>query len=97
MPDGTNKPKIRINGEIVSTPDEVRDLISERVGAEFSLKQVARLGDSKVLQPVLYKRRRFYPKKDVEKLLKRGDIAPSVSDPGRARLRRVEQRDRSTR
>lgn len=86
--------KVRIDGQEVVTPEEASAIITDTVGAEFSVRQVDRLGDSKILEPILFKRRRFYRRRDVDRLLKKGAIAPSAVDPEKARLRRAEYRER---
>lgn len=87
--------KVLVDGEELLSPESVRDVVSESIGAEFSLKQVSRLGDSGVVEPLLYKRRRWYRRSDIQRLLDKGHIRPSASDPSKGRLVRAERRNAS--
>lgn len=89
--------QITLHGEELMTPEQVRRLVQKRVGAKFSLRQVARLGDRKILQPVLYKQRRLYRRGQVEDVISSGVIAPAKNDPNTARLKRRELRLREGR
>lgn len=85
---------IRINEEAVLTPEQVSSIITDAVGAYFSVRQVDRLGDLKIIEPIMHKRLRYYRVTDVEKILMRGLVTPSPSNPEKARLRRSEYRHR---
>ena len=88
---------VKIGGEELLTPEAVSRYVSEQLGAEFSLRQVSRLGDNKIIEPVLFKRRRWYRRKDVERLLRKGHIVVSRTDKSVARLVRQEVREKSER
>ena len=82
---------IMVDGEEFLPPELVSDIISNKVGAHFSLKQVARLGDHGELSPHMLKGRRFYPRPDVEDFLKKDRVSVSRTKPGMARLRRADR------
>lgn len=84
--------RIEIDGVTVLSPREVSARISQAVGAHFSVRQVDRLGDNNELTPIVYRRRRFYREKEVEKLIKSGAVRKCITNPDRARLRRRDYR-----
>ena len=87
-----------LSGEQLLSPEDVCLMVSAAMGgATFTIKQVARLGNMKLLRPVLFKRRRLYRRKDVEALLRSGSLVLSPSDPTMARLARPERRARQQR
>jgi len=80
---------LKINDRKVVTRDGAAALITDTIGARCTVRQVDRLAELGLLEPLTVTDRRFYYRDQIMDVLNKGLVAPSIRDPEKARLRKA--------